>query len=121
MFKPYSIVEETPEETTYEFKTIYLWILYGILIVGMIGLVLRITTLTTVGDVRQPTARTVPIGNETRVGSELLWKTVRSDGGLAFPIFVRTPQDTGHPHPVLSPANQSAYPASFSHAKLQRG
>ena len=51
MFKPYSIVEETPEETTYEFKTIYLWILYGIVIVGMIGLVLRVTTLTTVGGV----------------------------------------------------------------------
>jgi uncharacterized membrane protein YraQ (UPF0718 family) len=51
MFKPYSIVEETPEETIYEFKTIYLWILYGIVIVGMIGLVLRITTLTTVGGV----------------------------------------------------------------------
>lgn len=41
MLKPYSIVEETPDETTYEFKTIYLWILYGILAVGGIGLVLK--------------------------------------------------------------------------------
>ena len=38
MFKPYSVVEETHEEVTYEFKTIYLWILYGILIIGGIGL-----------------------------------------------------------------------------------
>ena len=41
MLKPYSIVEETSEETTYEFKTIYLWILYGILAAGGIGLFLK--------------------------------------------------------------------------------
>lgn len=50
-FKPYSIVEETAEETTYEFKTIYLWVLYGIMMVGMIGLALRNTTLMTIGGV----------------------------------------------------------------------
>ena len=50
-FKPYSIVEETTEETTYEFKTIYLWVLYGIMMVGMIGLALRNTTLMTIGGV----------------------------------------------------------------------
>ena len=38
MLKPYSTVEETPSEITYEFKTIYLWILYGILAVAGIGL-----------------------------------------------------------------------------------
>lgn len=41
MLKPYSIVEETHDEITYEFKTIYLWILYGILIVGGIGFVIK--------------------------------------------------------------------------------
>lgn len=41
MFKPYSIAEKTADEITYEFKTIYLWILYGILIVGGIGLLLK--------------------------------------------------------------------------------
>lgn len=41
MLKPYSIVEETSDEVTYEFKTIYLWILYGILAVGGIGLLLK--------------------------------------------------------------------------------
>lgn len=45
MLKPYSIVEETPEEITYEFKTIYLWMLYGILIVGGIGFLLKEPTL----------------------------------------------------------------------------
>ena len=38
MLKPYSTVEETSGEITYEFKTIYLWILYGIPIMGGIGL-----------------------------------------------------------------------------------
>ena len=51
MLKPYSIVKETPEETTYEFKTIYLWILYGIVGVGAIGLFLKNTNLTTIGGV----------------------------------------------------------------------
>lgn len=41
MFKPYSIVEETPEQITYEFKTIYLWILYFILLLGGTGFVLK--------------------------------------------------------------------------------
>ena len=41
MLKPYSIVEETSDETTFEFKTIYLWLLYGILAVGGIGLFLK--------------------------------------------------------------------------------
>ena len=41
MLKPYSIVEETSDETTFEFKTIYLWGLYGILSVGGIGLFLK--------------------------------------------------------------------------------
>jgi hypothetical protein len=41
MLKPYSTVEETPSEITYEFKTIYLWILYGILAVAGIGLLLK--------------------------------------------------------------------------------
>jgi hypothetical protein len=37
MFKPYAIVEESPEEITYEFKTIYLWILYAILAAGWLA------------------------------------------------------------------------------------
>ena len=37
MFKPYSVVEDTNEEVTYEFKTIYVWVLYGILMIGGIG------------------------------------------------------------------------------------
>lgn len=35
------MVEETFDEITYELQTIYLWILYGILIVGGIGLSLK--------------------------------------------------------------------------------
>lgn len=45
MLKPYSIVEETTDEITYEFKTIYLWILYGILIAGGLGFILKESTL----------------------------------------------------------------------------
>lgn len=41
MLKPYSIVEETPDETTYEFETIYVWILYGILAVGGIAFFMK--------------------------------------------------------------------------------
>ena len=41
---------------------------------------------------RRPTAKAVPGGDQNAVGSELLWRTVRGDGGLALPIFVRTPQ-----------------------------
>ena len=40
----------------------------------------------------QPTAKAVPVGDQNAVGSELLWRTVRGDGGLALPVFVRTPQ-----------------------------
>lgn len=45
MLKPYSIVEVTSDETTYEFKTIYLWILYGILAVGGIGFFMKVPIL----------------------------------------------------------------------------
>ena len=41
MLKPYSIVEDTSAHTTFEFKTIYLWVLDGILAVGGIGLLLK--------------------------------------------------------------------------------
>ena len=34
MLKPYSVIEITREVVTYEFKTIYLWGLYGILVIG---------------------------------------------------------------------------------------
>ena len=70
---------------------------------------------------RQPTAKAVPIGDGNVVGSELLWRTVRGDGGLALPVFVGTPQDKLHPLYVLSPANRPAFPAFFSHAELRRG
>jgi hypothetical protein len=39
MFKPYAIVDESPDEITYEFKTIYLWILYAILAAGWLAFV----------------------------------------------------------------------------------
>ena len=39
MFKPYAIVEESPDEITYEFKTIYLGILYVILVAGWLAFV----------------------------------------------------------------------------------
>lgn len=39
MFKPYAIVDESPDEVTYEFKTIYLWILYAILAAGWLAFV----------------------------------------------------------------------------------
>ncbi|MBN8456501.1 MAG: hypothetical protein J0M04_01455 [Verrucomicrobia bacterium] len=39
----------------------------------------------------------MPVGDQNAVGSELLWRTVRGDGGLALPIFVRTPQPKVHP------------------------
>ena len=45
MLKPYSIVDESSNETTFEFRTIYLWILYGIFAVGGIGLFLKEPTL----------------------------------------------------------------------------
>lgn len=39
MFKPYAIVDESPDEITYEFKTIYLWIPYAILAAGWFAFV----------------------------------------------------------------------------------
>ena len=51
MLNAYSVVEETPEETTYEFKTIYMWLLYGILAIGGLGLVIGNTWLTTLSGV----------------------------------------------------------------------
>lgn len=51
LLRPYSVVADTAVETTYEFKTIYLWILYGIALVGIIGLVIRNTALTTIGGI----------------------------------------------------------------------
>jgi len=39
---------------------------------------------------------------------------------LGFPCILRTLQDTGHPHPVLSSANQPAYPA-FSAMRSFKG
>ncbi len=41
MFKPYSTIEDSPESITFEFKTIYLWVLYGILALGGIGFLLK--------------------------------------------------------------------------------
>lgn len=41
MFSPIHIAGVTDDEITYEFRTIYLWILYGILIVGGLGLLFR--------------------------------------------------------------------------------
>ena len=41
MLKPYSTVEETPSGITYEFKTIYLWFLYGILALAGIAMLLK--------------------------------------------------------------------------------
>ena len=41
---------------------------------------------------RQPTAKAVPIGDGNVVGSELLWRTVRGDGGLALPYSSERPK-----------------------------
>ena len=51
MLKPYTVFEETTEEITYELKTIYLWILYGILLVCVIGIAFKNTVVTTIGSI----------------------------------------------------------------------
>ncbi len=45
MLKPYAVVEESADEITYEFKAIYVWMLYGILLAGGLGLALKHTAL----------------------------------------------------------------------------
>ncbi|MHC4394508.1 MAG: hypothetical protein ACYS1A_02520 [Planctomycetota bacterium] len=49
MFKPYKEIERTDEFTVYEFKTIYLWLLYLILAIIAMGYLADIMVLAIVG------------------------------------------------------------------------
>jgi len=49
MFKPIIIVEETEDTTVYEYKTVFLWILYAILLVMIVGFAAQIQIVSLVG------------------------------------------------------------------------
>lgn len=49
MPKPYKVIEETQDHTVYEYKTIYLWILYAILGILGAGLLSGVEHLSAVG------------------------------------------------------------------------
>lgn len=46
MLRPYHLIEETDTERTYEFRTVYVWVLYAILAAGAVGYFARLPMLT---------------------------------------------------------------------------
>lgn len=51
MPNPISIIEETEDRTVYEYSTIYLWIMYGILSIILIGFFTKINAITGTGSI----------------------------------------------------------------------
>ena len=49
MFKPISVIEDTEDQTVYKYSTIYLWIMYGILGIIVIGFLSKLNLITVSG------------------------------------------------------------------------